>query len=420
MKRNTFRLVLALGMLCIAGVILIQIYWVRKAFDLNQRQFEQSVTIALRTVAEKMADLNKVSLPPENPVKQVSSDYYVVNVNDRIDANVLEYYLQTEFIKQDLHLDYEYAIYDCNTDRMVYGKYISAKENSENPEVKTALPKWDEYTYYFGVRFPKRGLYLVDSMNIWIFSSFILLVVIVFFGYLVATIMKQKRLSQMQREFVNNMTHEFKTPLSTIAIAANVLSKPDIEKDPESLHTYAGIIQAENSRLIKQVEKVLQIASVDKDQMKLNTQELDLHELIEKVVSYARLNLLQEGEIKLQLNAISHKIIADELHLTNIIHNLLDNAIKYSKAPPQIVIATKNVGNKLLLSIRDQGIGISRQYHQKVFEKFFRVPTGNIHNVKGFGLGLSYVRRMVEAHRWKIDLQSAENQGTTFTLSIPI
>lgn len=395
MKRNTFRLVVALGTLCIAGIILIQIYWVRKAFDLNQRQFEQSVTIALRTVAEKMAALNKISLPPESPVKQITTDYYVVNVNDKIDANVLEHYLQAEFAKQDLHLDYEYAIYDCTTDRMVDSKYIAVREGGENEGLKKALPKWDEYTYYFGVRFPKRGLYLVESMNIWIFSSFVLLVVVVFFGWLVSVIIKQQRLSQMQREFVNNMTHEFKTPLSTIAIAASVLSKPEIEKDPGTLRAYAGIIKAENDRLVKQVEKVLQTASEDKDQMKLNKQEIDLHSLIEKVVSHARLNFpVEKGEINLQLTADNHTVIADELHLTNIIHNLVDNAIKYCKDQPHIIITTRNVGKKLLLSIKDKGIGISKQYQQKVFDKFFRVPTGNIHNVKGFGLGLSYVRRM--------------------------
>ncbi|MGZ5283678.1 MAG: sensor histidine kinase, partial [Bacteroidia bacterium] len=257
--------------------------------------------------------------------------------------------------------------------------------------------------------------------DIWIFSSFILLVVIIFFGYTLTAISRQKRLSEMQKEFVNNMTHEFKTPLSTISIAANVLAKPGIENDPRSLQTYAGIIASENTRLLKQVEKVLQIASLDKDEIKINKQTVDLHQIIENVIAQSALNLdAKKAKLSLNLDAEKHKVNADELHLTNMLHNLLDNAIKYSSGTPDITISTKNIGNCLYMSVQDNGLGIQKQYQQKVFEKFFRVPTGNIHNVKGFGLGLSYVHKMVKAHKWKIELQSEENIGSTFTLSMPV
>ncbi|MGZ5244334.1 MAG: sensor histidine kinase [Bacteroidia bacterium] len=421
MKRSTFRLVVALGVFCIAGIILIQGYWVRKAFDLKEKQFQQNIQVALGSVAEKMASISGVVLPVESPVKQLQSDYYVVNVNSTIDANLLEYYLRSEFARFNLHVDYEYQIYDCHSNNMVYGKFISADPGINAPTKKVSLPKYEDYTYYFGIRFPNRTGYVLESMDIWIFSSFILLVVIIFFGYTLTAISRQKRLSEMQKEFVNNMTHEFKTPLSTISIAANVLAKPGIENDPRSLQTYAGIIASENTRLLKQVEKVLQIASLDKDEIKINKQTVDLHQIIENVIAQSALNLdAKKAKLSLNLDAEKHKVNADELHLTNMLHNLLDNAIKYSSGTPDITISTKNIGNCLYMSVQDNGLGIQKQYQQKVFEKFFRVPTGNIHNVKGFGLGLSYVHKMVKAHKWKIELQSEENIGSTFTLSMPV
>ncbi len=421
MKRSTFRLVVALGVFCIAGIILVQVYWVQRAFDLKEKQFQQNIQLALRSVAEKMASISGVVLPVESPVKQLESDYYVVNVNSAIDANLLEYYLRSEFSRFNLNIDYEYQIYDCHSNEMVYGKLISANTGKNAPLKSADLPKWEDFTYYFGIRFPGHTGYVLESMDIWIFSSFILLLVVVFFGYALTAISRQKRLSEMQKEFVNNMTHEFKTPLSTIAIAADVLGKPGVESDTKTLKTYAGIIASENSRLLKQVEKVLQIASLDKDEIHINKQTIDIHQVIENVVSQSALNL-DAKNVKLQLNleAGKHKVEADELHLTNMLHNLLDNAIKYSTDAPQITISTKNANGYLHLSVKDNGLGIEKQYQQKVFEKFFRVPTGNIHNVKGFGLGLSYVHKMVKAHKWKIELQSDEKTGSTFTITIPL
>jgi two-component system phosphate regulon sensor histidine kinase PhoR len=218
------------------------------------------------------------------------------------------------------------------------------------------------------------------------------------------------------------MTHEFKTPISTIAISSNTISDPEIIKTPDRLFTYAGIIREEAERLNRQVERVLQTATAEKQEFKLNKESLDLHEVIKTAAQIFDVPVQsQHGEILFKLNAEKHTIIADKQHLTNLILNLLDNAVKYSgQSPPMITISTTNKGNRLMLSVMDKGVGIKKEYQKKVFDKFFRVPSGNVHNVKGFGLGLSYVKSIVHMHKWKIRLESEPNKGSTFILEIPI
>lgn len=419
MKRTTLRLFLLLGTLSIAGIMLIQIYWVRKAFDLNEKQFNQTIHIVLKSVAQKLADFNNHTLPRENIVNQLSSDYFIVNVDDVIDANVLEHYLKAELTERSLILDFEYAIYDCTSNKMLYGNYVKLSGSTPGLKRSTVLPTWDEYNYYFGIRFPGKSSYIVSEMGIWVFFSFILLLVIGFFGYALFVILKQNRLSEIQKDFINNMTHEFKTPISTIAISADVLSSPAIIGQPQKLLNYAGIIREENLRLKKQVEKVLNMVHVEKSEFRMRKEEVNIHELIKDVIQ--NFNPVLEdtkGVIRLHLNALNPTVEADKLHLTNIIYNLLDNAFKYTKRAPDIEIYTRDDKKGICLCIKDNGIGIDKAFEKKVFEKFFRVPTKNIHDVKGFGLGLSYVKSIVDAHRWKIRMESAAGEGTTVSLYI--
>ncbi|MES2732064.1 MAG: HAMP domain-containing sensor histidine kinase [Bacteroidota bacterium] len=420
MKTSSIRWVVALGVVSIIGIMTIQIYWVQKAFDNADRQLSQTLFIALKNVATKMATYNQVELPDQSPVSQLSSNYYVVNVNDVIDANVLEHYLKNEFGRMNIHVDYEYAIYDCASDRMMYGNYISTLEQ-QKPIQKTNLPKWNQYTYYFGLYLPNKTNYLVSKLEIWLLSSVILLVVILFFGYALFVILRQKQLSEIQKDFINNMTHEFKTPISTIAISAEVIAQPDSWQNPQRLSNYAAIIREENSRLNKQVEKVLQMAKIEKDEFRLQREDIDLHELIRQVIrNYDLPGKNNQGSIETHLEATHYWICADQLHLTNILFNLLDNAVKYAEKIPVVHFSTRNQTGYLLLSIADNGIGICRVHQKRVFDKFFRVPNGDVHNVKGFGLGLYYVRNIVVAHKWKVALESEPNQGSTFTLRIPL
>ncbi|TAG04017.1 MAG: sensor histidine kinase [Cytophagia bacterium] len=421
MRSHTIRWVIAFATFSIIGIFVTQMYWVRKAFDLKEKQFNQSVNIALRKVGEQLAKLNEVSLNPQI-VNQTSSNYFVVNVNTSIDANSLEHLLKIEFDKINLDLDYEYGIYDCSSNQMVYGKYISA-DQSKNGKQSSNLPAWKDYTYYFVILFPNKSVDLLGQMDIWLFSSAVLLVVIIFFSYSIFVILKQKKLSEIQRDFINNMTHEFKTPISTIALSADLISNPKIMAKPDSLLNYANIIKTQNTRLKNQIEKVLQMAVMDKGKLQLNLEPLNLLVLIKEVIK--NFNLEEKANIYLECNLEEGKcnFTADKVHFTNIIYNLLDNAIKYvsPEKTPEIKIKIQyNITNYqtkgLLLFIEDNGIGIDKKHQKRVFEKFYRVPTGNIHNVKGFGLGLNYVQQIVKAHHWKIKLESEINKGSKFII----
>ncbi len=420
MRKNTIRYITLLGAISVAGIILIQIYWVRKAFDLKEKQFNQTIQIALRNVAEKMAQYGQFSLPSTDLINQVSTDYYAVNLNNTIDAKTLQYYLINEFGKMGINTDFEYAIYDCSSDKMVYGNYVSAQGVVENKPIKS-LPKMDKLTYYFVIYFPERSSYITGKMDNWVLTSFILLFVIVFFSYALFIILRQRRLSEVQRDFINNMTHEFKTPISTIAIASETISQPDIVDTPERLFMYSGIIHEEAARLNMQVERVLQTVKAERKEFELNKEKIDLHELIKTIVDSFSVNTKnKKGEIKLNLTATDYLITADKHHLTNVIFNLLDNAVKYSDKAPVITVGTTNEGNKILLSVSDEGLGIKKEYLKRIFDKFFRVPSGNIHNVKGFGLGLSYVKSIANLHKWKIKVNSELGKGSTFTIIIPV
>jgi len=416
-SRLTLRIVIILAAISIAGITATQIYWVRKAFDLRENQFNRDVTSALTSVASKILEISKTPSPANNPVTQLSTNYFVVLVNGPIDNNLLEFLLLTEFEKRHIKADFEYGVYDCVNQCMKGGNHVSPKKTSTLVNF-TELPAWKNDGYYFGVQFPMVEANLISQMGIWGFSSIVLLIVIFFFVYTLFVILKQRRLSEIQKDFINNMTHEFKTPLSTIAISTSVLKDPLIVNTPERLLNYATIIENESQRLKQQVERVLQMARLEKEDIGLKKEEQDLHELIQEAV--ANSSLASKATIKLQLEANQTKIMADKLHLVNVIFNLLDNAIKYNNNHPEIQLHTSNTNGSILLKIQDNGIGIRPDDQRKIFHRFYRVPTGNVHDVKGFGLGLSYVKLIIEAHKGKITVSSEPGNGSCFSIVLPL
>jgi len=453
MKSLPIRLVVLLGVLSVVGIIAVQVYWVRRAFDNEERQLDQTLYIALKNVATRLAAYRHVDLPNQSPVSQLSSNYYVVNVNGEIDANLLEYYLRQEFGRLNLRLDYEYAIYDCATDLMVYGNYVAHNEAPAPATGPTRLPKYSRYTYYFGLHLPNRAPYFMSRLNGWGLTSGLLLVVVVFFGYALFVILRQKRLSEVQRDFINAMSHEFKTPIATIAISAEVLSAPDIASQPQRLLNYASIIREENHRLSQQVDKVLQMAKSERSEFRLHCELVDLAALLADVIRQFDIGGKHpQGRIELsvvsgQLSVRSDRahasttptgdnrttlttdteqlatkllVWADPVHLANVLFNLLDNAVKYAAGPPVVRVALAPEGPLLRLTLADEGIGIAPAHQPRVFDKFFRVPAANdLRPAQGFGLGLYYVRNVVLAHGWRIQLRSQPGQGSTFTLLFP-
>lgn len=423
MSRLTLRIVVILAGLSIAGITFTQIYWVRKAFDLRENQFYRDVHTSLRSVATQIFQINETPSPANNPVSQVSTNYFVVTVNSPIDPALLEFLLVTEFEKRNITANFEYGIYDCVDRCMVGGNAVSPK-NSSLVSTSGPFPDWQEINYdgyYFGVQFSGIETNLISQMGIWGFSSVVNLIVIFFFVYSLFVILRQRRLSEIQKDFINNMTHEFKTPIATIAISSDVLKDPNVVSSPERILNYATIIQNENNRLRQHVERVLQIARLDEDKVALKKEKVDLHAIIEDAVRNITLPLNNSnGKVNLQLNAARHEVDGDKLHLTNVFFNLIDNAIKYSQAAPDIQIETRNVNGVIVIDVRDNGIGITAENQKKVFHKFYRVPTGNVHDVKGFGIGLNYVKLIVTGHKGRISLTSEPGKGSTFTLNFPV
>ena len=419
MKSSAIRRVIILGAIAIAGILFLQAYWFRKNWNQSDKEFHQTVNIALLNVARSMAEFNGSTLPITDVVKRMSSNYYVVNFNDIIDANVLEYYLLKEFETLQLNTDFEYAIYDCSSDEMLYGNYCNIVDMEPREERSDNLPTYDEFIYYFGVKFPSITHFLIGDMSLAIVFSIITLTALIFFIYSIFVILKQKRLSELQRDFINNMTHEFKTPISSIKISNDVLRQSDVVRSDPRLSQYATIISQQNDRLDAQVEKVLSIARLDEN-FNLVKESLDLHDIIAEVSKSKELEIhKKQGQIQLNLDAEHHVVEADKLHLTNVLYNLLDNAVKYTRISPVIIIQTKNEHDSLKLTVKDNGIGIPKEHLKNLFKKFFRVPTGNVHDVKGFGLGLHYVKRIIDKHHWKIEVSSQPERGTEMHVTIP-
>lgn len=421
MKRLYIRLIIFFAVFTVIGIFSFQAFWVSKAFNLQQRQFDERVHVALTNVVEEAQRLNMDSSALYEPVKQISSNYYLASTNDTLPPFVLERLLREEFESRNLATEFEYVVYDCFTDSIIFGNSVDLEAEAKSLVYRTSnRDKWNKESHYFGVYFPDKELYLIKDMNIWVVSTVFLLLVIIFFSYTIWVILKQKRLSEVRTDFINNMTHELKTPISTISLSTEALSNPNINKDPERLSNYTRIIKEESERLKTQVDKVLQMATLDKRRVELIKEKVDLHDIISKTVSGFKLILdASEGEIELDLKASKAYVLGDPMHLTNILFNLIDNAIKYSKRKPQILVSTADHKGGIYLRVKDNGIGMSREEQRHVFEKFYRVPTGDQHDVKGFGIGLNYVLKMVKQHQGRIQLKSETESGSTFRIYFP-
>ncbi len=312
-------------------------------------------------------------------------------------------------------------MYDCFNDSIVFGNYVSLGSEEKNLVVSaTKDQKWRQVSHYFGVYFPNKTSYIVNEMDIWIVSTLFLLLVVGFFTYTIWVILKQKKLSEIRTDFINNMTHELKTPISTISLSTEVLENPNITKNPERLSNYAKIIKEETERLKNQVEKVLQMASLDKKKVDFDNEKVDIHDVITNTITGFELILNKnEGKIHSQLKASNNLVKGDKIHLTNIMFNLIDNAIKYSSGQPNIDISTSDHKKGIYIRVKDNGIGMTREQQKHVFEKFYRVPTGDQHDVKGFGIGLNYVRKIIRQHGGKIQLKSQIKSGSTFRVYLP-
>jgi two-component system phosphate regulon sensor histidine kinase PhoR len=341
----------------------------------------------------------------------------------KIDTLLIDSVLKAELLEKGISAHYVFGVTDSKyvpldsvtiseKGKLIYNSPYKVNLSPDNIFIKPQ---------YLSVYFPTQKRYLLGSMwGLLVVSLLFLLALIFSFYYTISTIFRQKKLSEIKNDFISNMTHEFKTPISTISLAVEVLNDRSVEKSPERVSNYVKMIGDENKRLSLLVENILQTAILDKGQFKLKIQPIDIHLLLEQTFTNIKLQVEnKDGQIIADLDAQQPVINADRVHVTNILFNLIDNALKYSKGKPEIRISTSNVENGICISVLDNGIGISKENQKRIFDTMYRVPTGNIHNVKGFGLGLSYVKAVVEKHGGSVKVESELGKGSMFTLYLP-
>jgi two-component system phosphate regulon sensor histidine kinase PhoR len=345
-------------------------------------------------------------------------------IDDRVDPEELDSLLNTELVNHGINASYELAVFN----RYDQPEIIEIEDEGLQQSLLTEGYRHVLFPndpvrdpYFLQVYFPHRQRYLLQTMSMMLSISAVLILVIMFaFSYAISTIYRQKHLSEIKNDFINNMTHELKTPISTISLACEALSDPDMMKTDVQMKNFVGMINEENKRLGMLVENVLRSAILDKGDMELKLVRINIHELIKDVIRNIAIQVKKKGgSIKTDLSAINPIITADKVHITNLIYNLIDNAIKYSFEEPLVRIISEDREDGVVISFADNGMGISKENQKKIFDRLFRVPTGNVHDVKGFGLGLSYVQAVVEKHSGNIEVESELNKGSIFKIFLP-
>ncbi|MEA5127392.1 MAG: HAMP domain-containing sensor histidine kinase [Proteiniphilum sp.] len=344
-------------------------------------------------------------------------------IEKRVDFNKVEQYIRYELAYNGLNVPFSFQIVDFNN-KVVYSSPGFSTKQKDAVYQQILFPndppaKLNKLRVYF----PTRSNYVYGELSFFIPSLIFTIILLITFIFTVASLFRQKRLSEMKNDFINNMTHELKTPVSTISLAAQMLKDESILKSPEVFKHVTGVIHDETKRLSFQVEKVLQMSLFDKQKATLKMKEIDANDLVVNVANTHVLKVEKlEGTLDIDLQAEESTIKVDEMHFTNVIFNILDNALKYKKkdVPPELMIRTRNEGNKIIITIEDNGIGMRKEDTKKVFDRFYRVPTGNRHDVKGFGLGLAYVKKIVTDMNGTIRADSELGKGTKFIISLPV
>jgi two-component system phosphate regulon sensor histidine kinase PhoR len=342
-------------------------------------------------------------------------------IYDRVSNNEIRLNLDNELRARNIETRFEYGVF--NDDLITKVKSTNFKEKiGYTYKVPLFVNGDDSSDYDLYVSFPDKKGYILSTISwILILSALFIFIIILAFGSALYQLIKQKQISEIKTDFINNMTHEFKTPIATINLAIDSIKNPKIINNKEKIIRYADMIKQENKRMHAQVENVLRISKLEKNQLDLSKEVIDLHDIIEDAILHVGLIISdRSGFINKNFKAKLSEILASEFHLTNVITNMLDNAIKYSDDNPKIEISTENAGNNIIIKIRDEGIGMTKNVQRKIFNKFYREQTGNIHNVKGHGLGLAYVKSITEKHQGNVYVESEKGKGSTFTLKLPL
>ncbi|WP_431135476.1 sensor histidine kinase [Psychroserpens mesophilus] len=374
------------------------------------------------SLQKSIKNFSNLTLLEKAQFESITRDQFKnIPIYKRVSADEVQSLLQKQLDNNGINTSFEFAIYDRD---------LSTKVQSENfdlnPDSTIGVPVFldnnKESDYMLYVDFPERNKFLLSSILGMIALSILFTsIIVIAYTSAIYQLIKQRQISQIKTDFINNMTHEFKTPIATINLALDSIRNPKIIADQEKVMRYLKMIKDENKRMNAQVENVLRISKLEKNELNISKERVKLHDIVEDAVSHIELIVEdRKGYVKTHLDAEKSSVLANDTHFTNVIVNILDNAVKYSDEAPKIDVYTENVGNNILLKIADQGNGMSKQVQKKVFEKFYREHTGNVHNVKGHGLGLAYVKRIVDDHQGHISVESEKGKGSIFTIKLPL
>lgn len=422
MKKHTIKLIVILTAISLSGIIITQTFWISKSWKIAQRQYDHRADEALGDVIDELKNYADSSFRASHHLPSLQHINKSGSVLDLIDTVVLAELMHKYIEYHMLGNDYAYAIVKTFNDSVIYSSPGYRKLRSKSKPYKACLSCiWKKEYYHLSLCFANQNKIILIELSMWLFWSFLFILTIIFsFSYIIYTIFRQKKLSEMKNDFISNMTHELKTPISTISLASEVLLNSEEDTSKRRIKKYSKIIYDENNRMRNQVERVLSMAQHERGELKLTKNQVDIHELITNTINSYQVGITgKKLHVRYNFRATSAQLNIDELHITNVIKNLAENAYKYSGEDPELEIVTTNFQNGVLISFKDKGIGLSHENQKHIFEKFYRVPTGNVHNVKGFGLGLYYVKTMVEAHNGFVQVQSELNKGSRFDVYLP-
>ena len=414
MKKKRTNIFIAITSVALLIVMIIQVNWIFQTAKIKEELFNEKANMVLSRTTEAISSDKETCLKigasvneDNNPESSAKLGKNEVHKIDSLFKHYMNFY--------KIQIEYSYEILKPRTDidktKNGFTNYIY-----NIPSEETA----GENGFKLKLIFPDKKQFILAEMGTQFITSIVLILfVLILFWRTVLSLMKEKLISEHTTEFLNNMTHEFKTPLTNIALASKMIIKDSANKQDDKIKHYSEIILEENEKLRIQVEQVLSMTALERGEIPLQKTKIDFHELIKESLKYISIQIENKnGTISLNLNAEKYTVAGDKTHLTNAICNLIDNAIKYSKEKPELTIQTYNSGPNLTVIVSDSGIGIDSHFQKKVFDKFFRIPTGDVHDVKGFGLGLAYVKKIIELHEGTILLQSEKERGTSFTITL--
>lgn len=419
MRSATLKWIVLLSTLVVAIIIIVQLYWLNKIYSYEQKQFDTDIVKAVRGLFEDVDLTNSPVSDLKKRIEHPDPNTFYVRIEKVPARDSLVKFITAEFQDFGVNADCRISIFNQEKKHIAYSSYVAFAASHYQDSLSKRPPIVPKDYSFIHLYFPHRDKFVINQITFWITGAIFLVVILVCFAASLFFLYKQKTLNEIQKDFVNNFTHEFKTPLAVMKIASDVMINPSIAQQPERLKKYSIIIKEQTEHLQHQVERLLKTATSDNHKLNLEKESFHLNALIQDVLHVLDPMIVEKSvKVELDLDEKSDLVVADRSHFAMVLVNLLENAIKYS-TDPHVLIKTMMVDEGFTISVKDNGIGIEKQYTKLLFRKFFRVPTGDVHNVKGFGLGLNFVKKVIDSHHGKIIVNSLPGIGTEFKISLP-